>query len=116
MNRILIYLLEVAVTLAICAAVVAYLRPYLQRILVDLCGTAERAQFWQVFATILLVGLPLIFGLGYQPESHASEQLFFEVANQLKVNLLGFLLALIAIGGVVSFFALVAPRTQAKAD
>ena len=115
MNRILIYLLEVAVTLAVCAAIVAYLRPHLRRILADLCGTDERAQFWLAFATILLAGLPLIFGLGYQPGTVTGELLFFDVARQVKINLLGFLLALVAIGGVVSFFALVAPRPERQA-
>ncbi len=114
MNLIFVYLLEIAITLSICVAVVAYLRPHLRRILADLCGTDERARFWMAFATILLVGLPLIFGLGYKPDAGAGE-LFFDVARQVRVNLLGFLVALVAIGGVVSFFALVAPRPQTKA-
>ena len=114
MNTIAVYLIEVAATLVICLAVVMYLRPHLRRILTDLCGTDERAQFWMVFSSILLVGLPLIFGMGYNPSESTSEMMFFDITHQLRWNLLGFLFSLVVIGAVVSFFALVAPRQNTK--
>jgi hypothetical protein len=43
------------------------------------------------------------------------EALILEVAGQLRWNLLGFILSLVLISGAVGFFALVAPRPQAKA-
>lgn len=110
MNTIFVYFVEVVITLMVCCSVVLYLRKSMRRILVDLCRTEERAQFWMVFASILLVGLPLIFGMGYHPVTAEAEKAFFEVVNQIKWNLLGFLTALVVIGGVISFFALVAPR------
>jgi hypothetical protein len=114
MNTITVYLLQITVTAGISLAVVAYFRPYLQSILRDLCGTDERARFWVVFSSILLVGVPLIFGLGYNPQENAPGMLFFDAASQVRANLLGFLLALLGIGFFVSFFALVAPRPVAK--
>lgn len=114
MNAIWIYLFQLAVTVGISLAVVIYFRPYLRLILVDLCGTQDRAQFWMVFSSILLVGLPLIFGMGYNPLESASGMQFYDAASQVRVNLMGFLLALIGIGGAVSFFALVAPRPAAR--
>jgi len=114
METIEIYLLQIVVTGAISLAVVLYLKKHLQRILIDLCGTQERAQFWVVFSSILLVGLPLIFSMGYNPMESAPEMLFFDAASQVRFNLLGFLMALLGIGGVVSFFALVAPRPSVK--
>jgi hypothetical protein len=114
MNGIWIYLLQLVVTAGICLVVMIYFRLYLKQILVDLCGTPERAQFWVVFSSILLVGVPIIFGMGYTPQDNAPEKLFFDAASQVRVNLFGFLLALIGIGGAVSFFALVAPRPAAK--
>lgn len=113
MNMIQIYLLQMALTGGISLALVAYLRPALQRILVDLCGTQERAHFWVALSSVYLVGLPLIFGLGYNPLNSETAMLFFDAARQMRLNLLGFLLALIGIGVVVSFFALVAPRPTA---
>src|SRR5574341_1983916 len=110
MNTITSFLVELALTLLACFLVVIYLRPFLRRILVDLCGTEERAQFWTVFSNILLIGLPFIFALGFRPESHTTEDQFFEVAARLGGNFGGFLSALVVIGVIVSFFALVAPK------
>ncbi|MBL8103227.1 MAG: hypothetical protein JNM02_11890 [Anaerolineales bacterium] len=112
MNTILFYLLEVILTLSISMLVFRYLRPFLNRILVDMCGTEERAQFWTVFSSIVLVGLPLLFALNYQPEATKAEELFFEITHRISGNMLGFLLALLVIGCIVSFFALVAPRRK----
>ncbi len=112
MNTILFFLLEVILTLSISMLVFRYLRPFLTRILVDLCGTEERAQFWTVFSNIILVGLPLLIALTYQPEATKSEELFFEITHRISGNMLGFLFALLGIGFIVSFFALVAPRQK----
>ncbi len=114
MSTLEVYLLQIVISAGICLAVVAYFRPYLHQVLRDLCGTEERAQFWVVFSSIMLVGVPVIFGMGYHPLESAPESLFFETAGQVRTNLLGALLALIGIGVFVSFFALVAPRPAAK--
>jgi hypothetical protein len=115
MNTIFSFIVEFTLTLVIAALLVKYLRPFLQRVLNDLCGTEERAQFWTAFSNILLIGIPLIFALNYRPEARGMEALLFEVTGKLSGNLIGFLLALIGIGVMVSFFALVAPR-QRKAE
>lgn len=112
MNAIESFLVEVAATLLVCFLVVIYLRPFLRRILRDLCGSEERAQFWTVFSIILLIGLPFIFALGYYPEASDPKELFFEIAARLSGNLGSFLATLVGIGLMVSFFALVAPRRQ----
>lgn len=112
MNTILFFLVEVTLTFLISALVFHYFRPFLQRILVDLCGTEERAQFWTVFSNIILVGLPLLIALTYQPEATKAEALFFEITHRISGNMLGFLFALITTGFIVSVFALVAPRQK----
>jgi hypothetical protein len=112
MNTIFSFVIEVVLTLVISALLVGYLRPFLQKVLVDLCGTEDRAQFWVVFSSILLIGMPIIFALNYRPEAKTAEQLFFEVAGKLSGNLGGLLLALIAVGMIVSFFALAAARQR----
>ena len=110
MNTVVFFLVQVALTMVIVSLIVAYLRPHLRKVLVDLCGTEDRAQFWTVFSNVLLIGMPLIFSLNYRPEAGSSEELFFDVAGKLIGNLGGLLLAMIGIGIIVSFFALVAPR------
>ncbi len=112
MNTILFFLLEVVLTLSVSILVFRYLRPFLNRILVDLCGTEDRAQFWTVFSNIVLVGLPLLVALTYQPEASKAEDLFFEITHRISGNMISFLLALLVIGCIVSFFALVAPRRK----
>jgi hypothetical protein len=112
MNTILFFLLEVILTLSISILVFRYMRPFLTRILVDLCGTEERAQFWTVFSNIILVGLPLLISLTYQPEASRAEELFFEITHRISGNMLGFLFSLLGVGLIVSVFALVAPRQK----
>ncbi|HSL44730.1 MAG TPA: hypothetical protein VK897_14935 [Anaerolineales bacterium] len=112
MNTLSSFAIEVALTIIIAALLVGYLRPFLRKILIDLCGTEERAQFWTAFSNIFLIGLPVIFALNYRPEARNTEELFFEVAGKLSGNLGGLLLALIGVGMIISFFALVTPRTR----
>ena len=112
MNSIIPFAIEVVLTLVIVALLVKYLRPFLRNILIDLCGTEGRAQFWAAFSTILLIGLPVIIALNYRPEAGTAEELFFEIAQKLSGNLGGMLVSLISIGLMVSFFALFAPRPK----
>jgi hypothetical protein len=114
MNTIISFLIEIMLTLIIVVLIVGYLRPYLKKVLIDLCGTEERAQFWTAFSNVLLIGLPVIFALNYKPQSANSEDLFFDLAAKLSGNLGGLLVALIGTGFVVSFFALVAPKPPRK--
>ncbi len=116
MNTIFAFAIEVVITFAICTLTFHYLRPFLKRILVDLCGTEERAQFWTIFSNILLVGFPLLISLMYQPKASQGEELFFELTRRTSGNLFGFMVALIGIGVIVSFFALVAPRTTKESQ
>lgn len=114
MNIILIYAGQLVVTLATCILLTAYLRPFLRRVLNELCGTEGRAQFWIAFANIMLILVPVLFGLGYRPDAIPSTQWFFDLTRQLRTNLFGFVLSLLATGIAVGFFALVAPKPQAE--
>ncbi len=110
MNAYLSFGFEVILTLLACGLGVLVLRRYLKQILVDLCGTETRAEFWTVFSTLLLTSLPLVIALGFRPETRSFPDAFFELMGRISGNLGGFLTALIAIGLMVSFFSLVAPR------
>ena len=108
------YVLQLIVTLGLSLFVYGYLRPQLRRLLIDLCGTQERAEFWVVFSGIVLVGLPLIIGVGYNPLNGDSGVWFYNAARQVRANLLGMLVVLIGMGFVVSFFTLFVPRQMVK--
>jgi hypothetical protein len=111
-TTILSFAIEIFITLTVSFLLVGYLRPSLRKILLDLCRTEERAQFWAAFSNILLIGMPTIFALGFQPKTKTAEGLLFEIAGKLGGNLGGFLFALAAVGMMISFFALVAPRAS----
>ena len=115
MNALVALSVEVGLTVLVCVLITRYLRPHLHRVLVDLCRTEERAQFWTAFSNILLIGLPLIVALGFRPEARSLEAAAFEILGRLSGNLAGYLFALTGIGLIVTFFALVAPRPAAEA-
>jgi len=111
MNPILSYTVQVFSTALVCVALLAYLRPSLYGVLVDLCGNQARARFWLSLSTLLLLGLPLCIALAYHPQALGGTDLFFELATRLGGNAASLLVTAAGIGLVVSFFALVAPRT-----
>ncbi len=110
MNTFVAFGLELLVTLLLGFLLMLYLRPSLYRVLVDLCGGEDRARFWSAFSTVLLIGAPSASALGYRPMPGSLGDSFLDVTHQLGQNLMTFLMALIALGLVVAFFALVAPR------
>lgn len=113
MNQITTYLVSLILTLLVSVCVTLLLRTALRRVLADLCGTQERANFWTIFSMIMLIAMPLVIGMGYTPEAAHSGDLFFEMTRQLRGNFFGYLFALAVIGGFISFFAIFAPRPQA---
>ena len=115
MNIIVSFLIEVALTLVAASFIVAYLRPFLRKVLAELCGTEDRAKFWTAFTNVWLIGMPLILALNFSPLSQKPEELFFEIVGKISGNFGGFLFALVCVGLIVSFFALVAPRQKTEA-
>lgn len=114
METIFVFIGQLIFTLAAAFLLSAVFSRFLRPVLVDLCGTTERAQFWTVFSRFLLLLLPALFGLGFEPQAEPGLNLFFDLTRQLRWNLLGFVMALLGVGAAVVFFALVAPRPQTK--
>src|SRR5574338_1587730 len=96
------FALNLGLTLAISLALTLFLRSALRSILIELCGTQARADFWMLFSTVLLVAMPVVIALGYTPE--AGNDLFFEMAHQLGRNIFTYLFTLAIIGGFISVF------------
>ena len=95
-------------------AVVLYLKPFLRTILVELCGTAERAGFWLAFSNVTLVLTPLIFALHFRSEPEERVSLIFALGTQLEGALLGLVVSVIILGMVISrFIPPVRPRVPA---
>src|SRR5689334_8425125 len=103
MNTTSIFLTNVIVTTAICIGIVLYIAKPLRALLMELCGSAERAGFWVAFSTTSLVLVPLVFALAYQPTS-PSGPVILEVAAQVRSGLIGFLLSFGALGLILLWF------------
>ena len=112
MNTIFAFAIEVILTFIICALTFSICRRYQGRKLTLRSGTEDRAQIRTVFSNILLVGCPLLISLMYQPQALNAEELFFELTRRTSGNLFGFMFALMAVGFIVSIFALFAPRAK----
>jgi len=88
------FLLDVALTAFLSLGIVAYIKKHLRILLIELCGTTERASFWLAFSNVALILVPLIFALDYKPEFGPNETVIFEMATQLKYALIGFVITL----------------------
>lgn len=106
------FLADVAITAILFIGIAAYIKRHLQALLVELCGTIERASFWLAFSNVALVLVPLIFALDYQPEPGQDKNLILEMATQIKYSLIGFVVTL---GGLALVLYRFIPRDKPKA-
>jgi uncharacterized membrane protein YhaH (DUF805 family) len=83
----------------------AYLRPHLKNILVDLCGTKARADFWMAFSSIALTVTPVIFATLVIPHYHdSSATIFFDIIVQLRWGLIGLIGTVLTLGYTLNRF------------
>ena len=104
MNTIWIFLSGLGFTVVVCFLVVGYLRPHLQRILVDLCHTEERAKFWTAFSNVTLILTPIVFALYGYPLEEKGMPIFFQIATQFKWALIGLVGSVVMLGIVIGRF------------
>lgn len=109
MNHVIVFLIGVGSPALASLAAVVYLTPALRQILIDLCGTAERANFWTVFTNLAFILTPLIFALHQIPQDGSNVPLMLQLSSQLKWALIGLVLTLLIVGLVISRFI---PRPQ----
>ena len=116
MNIVDLYLAGAITTLLISLIVVFYLRKPLRGILVDLCGTAERANFWRAFSNVTFVLVPFVFALEH-PSGDAGEggislrQAMDAFTSELSRALVGLIVSVFVMGLVLSAYI---PRRRAE--
>lgn len=91
----------IALTTGITLGVIRYLMPHMRILLVDLCGTIERANFWAAFSNVTVGLVPLIFALNYRPESRDATEMVHQLGDQLEQGLLGLVLSVVVVGVVL---------------
>jgi hypothetical protein len=104
MSISLLFACGLAVTAFVSIAVVTYLQRPLCKLLEELCGTRERAQFWTVFSNVTVVLVPVIFAMQYQPLPESNSPPLLEISAQLKWGLLGLVISILVLGRVISRF------------
>ena len=91
-----LFAVGLGLTVAIVAGAVRYLRPPLLKLLVELCGNRERAEFWVQFSSIVLALVPVLCALDYRP--NAQDSLVFALAGQLMWAIAGLVASLLVLG------------------
>jgi hypothetical protein len=104
MSPVVVLVSDLTLTVLVCAGIVLYVAKHLRSLLVELCGTAERANFWLAFSNVSLILVPLIFALDYKPEFGPDKLVAFEMAAQLKYALIGFVTTLGALAVILLWF------------
>jgi len=95
---------DLTLTVLVCMAIAAYTTKHLRSLLIELCGTAERANFWLAFSNISLILVPLIFALDYKPGFGPDKLIVFEIAAQLKYALIGFVATFSSLALILFWF------------
>jgi hypothetical protein len=93
----------VTATLALSGLSVLYLNRSMRRVLLDLCGTQDRADFWCAFSTTLLMLLPLVFAMiPFSPSVEMPR--FLVVAGIVERGMVGLAVSLMAVGLTLSHY------------
>lgn len=98
MSPLALFLIEVGICVVASTLVTAFLTRPLRRLLIDACGTPERANFWVVYSDAMIFIAPLVVVLvfGRSSDLHAPTLPFYKAA--LGSALAGVFVALSAVG------------------
>lgn len=106
MLSLLVLLFQMAIPLVVGLTVHHYLRDVVYRLLVELCGTEDRAEFWLRATAVLTVGAPtmlvFLFGQSISARACASLVEFADIIQRtLALSLGGVLLSVAFVSRVI---------------
>jgi len=99
-----LFITGLALTLTICIAVVGFLRKSLRKLLHDICGSEDRADFWIAFSIVMLLLVPAVFAMHFHPQNGLGEAAVIAMSKQVEWGLIGLACTIATMGLVVSFF------------
>ena len=109
MTASIIFAVGLIITLLAALSVVYYLTDPLRTQLNELCGNANRAEFWTAFSNIALVLTSSIFAMMVEPSTEPNVPVVLAVSNQLKWGLVGLVSTVLILGWILSRFIPRAP-------
>ena len=102
MNIVLLFGLELALSLGVSIGIILLLKPYLHEVLLESCNTEKRAAFWLMFTQLLMLIAPLLLVIFF---SHIDRSENIDVVLMFKDalfrTLLGEFVGLALIGKVI---------------
>jgi len=102
MNSLTLFMIEVLLCFGISISLIYLLKPLLRDVLVDICGTRTRADFWVMFTQLMLILSPLLIVIFFAPTQDAVDINIAEaMQDTLFRSLLGDFIALAMIGQVI---------------
>ena len=104
MQTVYMFLLGLAITIALSVAVVHYLKSPLRDILTDLCGNERRADFWTAFTSAILILAPALFAMEFHSAPSQDPQAIFQLTYQLKWSLAGLVASMLTLGAILNAF------------
>lgn len=104
MNLSLLFACGLTITVFVAFIVVRYLSAPLRKQLQELCGNADRAEFWTAFSNVTVVLTPAIFAMLFEPSSEPGIPPLLVVINQLKWGLVGLVTSVLMLGWTLSRF------------
>jgi hypothetical protein len=103
MSPAIVFIIGLALTMGVVFLVLLYLRNSLQAILTELCGTGERARFWNAFSNVTLFLVPLVLALDHRPAPEGIQSSVFVISDQIESAIYGLIAALVIVGMVLSW-------------
>lgn len=113
MYELIIFTIEVGISVAISYSVVRLIRPYLHNVLVESCGTGQRADFWGILSLLMIYIAPLLIVIFFTNSVNFDVHVALSIKDALFRSLLGQFIALAAIAWVI-WQTILINHTQAK--
>lgn len=104
MNVAYLFLIEVFITLLPSLLIISFWSKPLRQILLDLCGTEARAEFWLVYSNLMLLITPLLFVFMFGLSSKTEELDFLFLKYALGCAVFGDFFSMLVIGLQISKF------------
>lgn len=107
------FIIEVSIPLLLGLTVSLYLKSVTTRLLLDLCGTQDRSDYWVRVTTILMTGTPLVLTLAFGRSGNLCAAAADVARHALLMTTLGIV---VAVGAMARMIIRSLPKTAAPIE